>query len=189
MKLSDTQLVILNAACQRDDRFVLPLPGRLKGGAAAKVIGSLVAKGLVEEVDAKRSDPIWRKTGDGHGVTLVITDAALAALGIAPDADPSAVDGGALVGGPPADQGRVAAKVKTKGKAGKERAPRNDSKQAQLISMLRRTKGATIDEIVEALDWQPHTVRGAIAGALKKKLGLNVTSEKSDRRGRVYKIA
>ncbi|MGA8295387.1 MAG: DUF3489 domain-containing protein [Rhodoplanes sp.] len=40
--------------------------------------------------------------------------------------------------------------------------------------MLRRAKGVTIDEIAEALEWQPHTVRGAIAGALKKKLGLDV---------------
>ena len=41
--------------------------------------------------------------------------------------------------------------------------------------MLRNAKGATIDEVAEALSWQPHTVRGAIAGALKKKLGLDVT--------------
>ena len=54
--------------------------------------------------------------------------------------------------------------------------------------MLRRAKGATIDEIVEALAWQPHTVRGAIAGALKKKLGLQVTSEKDEKRGRIYRI-
>ena len=46
--------------------------------------------------------------------------------------------------------------------------------------MLRRAKGATIDEIAEALSWQPHTVRGAIAGALKKKLVLQVTSEKDE---------
>lgn len=196
MKLSDTQLVILNAACQRDDRLVLPLPERLKGGAAAKVIDSLIAKGLVEEVDAKRGDPIWRKTGDGHGVTLIITDAALAALGIVQDASPAeaghcavAVDGSAPVGGSPADHGRAAAKAEARGKSRKQRAQRKDSKQAQLISMLRRAKGATIDEIAEALDWQSHTVRGAMAGALKKKLGLNVTSEKSDRRGRIYRIA
>ena len=67
-------------------------------------------------------------------------------------------------------------------------APREGSKQAQLIAMLRRAKGATIDEIAEALSWQPHTVRGAIAGALKKKLGLDVTSEKDDKRGRIYRI-
>jgi hypothetical protein len=67
------------------------------------------------------------------------------------------------------------------------KVPRKDSKQAQLIAMLHRAKGATIDEVVEALEWQPHTVRGAIAGALKKKLGLNVTSEKDEKRGRVYR--
>ena len=61
-------------------------------------------------------------------------------------------------------------------------------KQAQLIAMLRRAKGAAIDEIAEALEWQPHTVRGAIAGALKKKLGLVIESEKIEGRGRVYKI-
>ena len=55
--------------------------------------------------------------------------------------------------------------------------------------MLRRAKGATVDEIAAALEWQSHIVRGAIAGALKKKkLGLEVTSEKDDKRGRVYRI-
>jgi Protein of unknown function (DUF3489) len=54
---------------------------------------------------------------------------------------------------------------------------RKDSKQARLIAMLGRVKGASIDEVVEALKWQPHTVRGAIAGALKKKLGLNACFE------------
>lgn len=168
-KLSDTQLVILSTACQRDDRMALPLPDRLKGGAAKKVIESLVAKGLIEEVDAKRGDTVWRETGDGHGVTLVVTDAAFAALGIE------------AAGAP--------AKTDRKKPARKERAPRNDSKQARLIAMLKRPEGASIEEIVAAFDWQAHTVRGAIAGALKKKLGLDVTSEKIDGRGRVYRIA
>ena len=55
--------------------------------------------------------------------------------------------------------------------------------------MLRRAEGATIAEVVEATDWQPHTVRGAFAGALKKRLGLSVVSEKVEGRGRVYRIA
>jgi hypothetical protein len=55
---------------------------------------------------------------------------------------------------------------------------RSDSKQAKLIEMLKRPDGATIDEIVKKFEWQPHTVRGAIAGALKKKLGLDIQSEK-----------
>jgi hypothetical protein len=70
-----------------------------------------------------------------------------------------------------------------------ERRTRANTKQAKLIAMLQRAKGATIEEIAEALDWQQHTVRGAIAGALKKKLGLEVTSDKDEKRGRVYRLA
>jgi hypothetical protein len=73
--------------------------------------------------------------------------------------------------------------------AAKPAKPRAESKQAQLITMLKQPDGATIVEITKALDWLPHTVRGAIAGALKKKLGLKVESEKFDNRGRVYRIA
>ena len=76
----------------------------------------------------------------------------------------------------------------TKAKEPKAPRTRDGSKQAQLIAMLRRAKGATVDEIADALSWQPHTVRGAIAGALKKKLGLQVTSEKDEKRGRTYRI-
>lgn len=54
--------------------------------------------------------------------------------------------------------------------------------------MLRATDGATVEEIMAATGWQSHTVRGAMAGALKKKLGLEVTSEKVENRGRVYKL-
>ena len=61
------------------------------------------------------------------------------------------------------------------------------TKQDQVIALLRQPKGATIDDIVGATKWQRHTVRGMIAGALKKKLGLHVISEKAER-GRVYRI-
>jgi len=80
-------------------------------------------------------------------------------------------------------------KAKPKSAAKTERAPRTDSKQSKLIEMLKRPEGATIAEVIKALQWQAHTVRGAIAGALKKKLGLKVESEKVDaERGRVYRI-
>ena len=65
---------------------------------------------------------------------------------------------------------------------------RAGTKQDTLIGMLRASKGATIEKIAAELDWRSHTVRGAMAGALKKKLGLRVTSEKVDGRGRVYKL-
>ena len=55
--------------------------------------------------------------------------------------------------------------------------------------MLKRPAGATIEQIVKATDWQPHTVRGFFAGALKKRLGIEVTSENTDSGKRVYRIA
>ena len=176
-KLSDTQSVILSAAAQRTDRFALPLPKSLKGGAAHKVVSALVAKGLLKEVKANRklNDPVWRETDDGRLVTLVITDAGLAAIGIEPEEALEPV---------PAKTSAPAESA-----APKERKPREGTKQQQMIDLLRRPKGATLAEIAEATAWQQHTIRGAMAGALKKKLGLTITSEKDKVRGRVYKIA
>ena len=70
----------------------------------------------------------------------------------------------------------------------KGRKTREGTKQALLIEMLKRPAGATLDEIVTATGWQSHTARGAMAGALKKKLCLTITSEKDEGRGRVYRI-
>ena len=69
-----------------------------------------------------------------------------------------------------------------------ERKTRDGTKQAMMIELLKRPGGTTLAEIVEATGWQAHTVRGAMAGALKKKLGLTVTSEKDEVRGRVYRL-
>jgi len=90
--------------------------------------------------------------------------------------------------GAPRKRGR-AKKVAAEPAAPAARKTRDDTKQAQLIAMLRRKGGATIAQIVAATGWQPHTVRGAFAGALKKKLGLTVTSEKPEGGERVYRIA
>lgn len=86
-KLTDTQAIILSAASQRDGNVALPLPDSLRGGAAAKVVGAMLAKGFLEEVaaDTRNGEAVWRETGDGHGVTLVATDAGLAAIGIETD--------------------------------------------------------------------------------------------------------
>jgi DNA-binding MarR family transcriptional regulator len=65
---------------------------------------------------------------------------------------------------------------------------RDNSKQAQVIAMLKRAEGATITQICEATGWQSHTVRGTFAGAFKKKLGLEITSSKADGSERTYRI-
>jgi hypothetical protein len=66
---------------------------------------------------------------------------------------------------------------------------RNGTKQALMIELLRRPEGATVEQIAEATGWRNHTVRGAMAGALKKKLGLAITSEKTEGAARTYRIA
>jgi hypothetical protein len=70
-----------------------------------------------------------------------------------------------------------------------ERKIRKGTKQALVIQMLRRPEGATIAEIVDATAWVSHSVRGFLAGAIKKRLGLAIDSEKDEVRGRVYKVS
>ena len=195
-KLSDSQLVVLSTACQRPDGCVFPVTLKLKGNAVGNVLKSLLTKWFLEEVPGRADDTVWRYD-DGAPLTLQASRAAYDELGIEPETDPAtegrhaaAIDDGGLVGGTPAEQGIVAAKIETRARK-TDQAPRTrgDSKQAKLFEMLKRPEGASIEEIVAAFDWQAHTVRGAIAGALKKKLGLDVTSEKIEGRGRVYRIA
>ena len=187
-QLSDSQLIVLTAACQREDRCVFPVTAKLKGNAAGNVLKSLLKKDLIKEVRAKRDDTVWRHDGERGRMTLVATTAAFAALGIDPRDEAEDGEGDAAEMAPANVEAKPNAGPKSS-KTKEPKVPRKDSKQARLIAMLGRVKGASIDEVVEALKWQPHTVRGAIAGALKKKLGLDVTSEKDDKRGRVYRIA
>ncbi len=65
---------------------------------------------------------------------------------------------------------------------------RTQTKQQIMIDLLSRKGGATLAELAEATQWQPHTVRGALSGVLKKRLGLEMVSEKVEARGRVYKL-
>ncbi|WP_343222932.1 hypothetical protein [Paracoccus bogoriensis] len=85
--LTDTQTTILFLAAQRADRNVLPLPGYLRGGAAAKVASALLSQGLISETTTEsrmRADTainrIWRNDEDGRAILLHITDAGLAAI-------------------------------------------------------------------------------------------------------------
>ena len=83
-QLSDSQLVVLTAACQRSDRCIFPITARLKGNAAGNVLKSLLNKGLIKEIHAKRDDTVWRHDEERGRMTLVATKTAFAALGIEP---------------------------------------------------------------------------------------------------------
>jgi hypothetical protein len=164
------------------DPAALPLPEGLRGGAGAKVVGAMLAKGFLKEVvaDMRKGEPVWREPDDGHGVTLVATDAGLAAIGIEPLA------ASAVAGQRKAKPKPELVQTPDDTAATKPVAIRAGTKQAQIIAMLQRPEGATVAEMVEATGWLAHTVRGCISGALKKKLGLPITAEKVEGRGMVY---
>jgi Protein of unknown function (DUF3489) len=176
-KLSDTQAVILSAAAQREDGAVLPLPETLKirGGAVDRVLGSLRAKGLIEHRGSRRGD---------NPPPLRITRAGLAAIGIEPE-DAGDIGRGATEGARLADaanlegRARSGAPADTQPDAAATRTPRAGTKQALMIALLKRPEGATVEQIAAATGWQHHTIRGAISGALKKKLGLAVETTRN----------
>jgi hypothetical protein len=173
-KLTDTQSIILSAAAQRPENIALPLPNGLVGAAAKMAVTKMIEQGWLQEVDAnlRRNEPLWRETGDGHGTTLVATEAGLLAIGIEPVVAKTVV---------------AIREHAAKTPAPKPRAQRAGTKQAQIISMLQRPEGATIAEIVVATGWLAHSVRGLISGGLKKKLGLAIVTEKVEGRGMVYR--
>jgi hypothetical protein len=181
---SDTQSLILSRAATRPGNLALPLPEGLVGAAAKMVVSKMIARGWLEEAEAnlRRGEPMWRETGDGHGTTLIATEAGLEAIGIEPVVA-SAVSSARKARPkpqaeqPPDDTGTA-----------KPVAIRAGTKQAQIIAMLQRPEGATVAEMVEATGWLAHTFRGCISGALKKKLGLPITAEKVEGRGTVYRL-
>jgi hypothetical protein len=142
-KLTETQTIILTAGAQRPDNIALPLPKGLAGAAAKMAVNKMIDRGWLQEVDAnlRRGEPLWRETGDGHGTTLVVTDAGLLEIGIEP------VVAEAKVAVHINDAEAPALKVPT---------PRDGTKQAMLITLLRTPDGATMDEIVAATGWLPH---------------------------------
>ena len=166
IQLTDTQSIILSTACGRDNGMVFPITATLKGGAVGNVCKSLLKHALLEEVAATDLNTVWRHDEERGSITLRATPLAYSTLWITDDPAPAS------------STQIVAEPLRS----------RIGTKQDTLIAMLRAPEGATIEEIAAATGWLSHTVRGLMSGALKKKLGLTITSEMVDGRGRVYKL-
>lgn len=185
-KLNDTQLVLLSNAAKRDDGG-LTRSAKLKPDAIEQAVAGLLSRKLIKVVPKTGALPLWKKGAEGEPVSLLITEKGLEAIGIGagdPGQPPPVVvaKGKASkakeLGGPA--KKTLSAKAKPGG-------PRPTSKIAKVVEMLRKPGGASIKAIMAATDWQAHSVRGAIAGAIKKKMGLKVMAEtRGDER--IYRI-
>ena len=192
-KLTDTQLMMLSKASQREDRAV-ECPSNLKGGAL-KAVTKLLDRGLVNEVTAKRGMPSWRQDDDGGSFALVITRAGLKAIGADPGQaesdEPRPNDGETEApsarpkGRGTRESGRVAPSAPPA--AGTKSAEfRAGSKQALILSMLHRKTGANLADLVSATGWLPHTTRAALTGLRKR--GYVLERSRAEGKPSVYRV-
>jgi hypothetical protein len=179
VKLTDAQLVMMSAAAQRKDRC-LSAPARIKGAALSKVSAKLVKLGLACEIEAEPGAPIWRRDNAGQGCALKLTAAGLKAIAV-DEGSQDAIELDEVAqpqnGGSP-EEGGLPVRV-----AG----PRNGSKLAQVIELLRCADGATIVDLTQATGWLPHTTRAALTGLRKR--GYAVIRERIGAGHSMYRIS
>jgi Protein of unknown function (DUF3489) len=184
IKLSDTQLAMMQAASHRDDRCVALSP-RLKGGAAQKVAAKLITAGLAREIKARDDMPTWRRDADqafalkltAAGIRLVASDGDCAADGKDERADSSEAK---------IEQPRAAGRG-IEARPPRDSAPRDGSKLAEVVAMLQRDEGVTIGDLMSATGWLPHTARAAMTGLRKR--GYSVIRERVEAGGSAYRIS
>ena len=171
--ITERQLDLITRAHCDAGGLIEPLL-ELKGGAKLKMIASLAQRGLIEQMDGQ-----WRITRAAIAIIKgeaqpedVLPPMSATAVAAPPLADDPELDAAVAAAEASWQQDQPASTLESP-----KRGPGN-SKQALVIEMLKRPEGATIAQICEATGWQAHTVRGTFAGALKKKLGLTIVSEK-----------
>jgi hypothetical protein len=163
IELNPTQHAVLTYAVEHNQGKIIWFPDHIKGGARQKVLQGLFNRALITPL------------GDDWFVAAEAYDA----LGLPRPAPITLAKLDAVIANAEAAQQAEAPKPRT----------RDNSKQATVISMLKRAEGATIAQICAATNWQAHTVRGTLAGAFKKKLCLTITSTKDAGSERVYRIS
>lgn len=182
--LTDTQLVILSAAAQRED-LRIELPDRLHGGAATAVLTRLLAKSLIERLaDADVTD--GREPADEEA-GYRISRSGLAALGIDGDAKEDEEQRSVAVGAETFLSDPSEPEVRaTAAQSLASTSPRAGTKLSDVIALLEREGGASIDELTAATGWLAHTTRAALTGLRKR--GLLVERAKRDGGTTIYRI-
>ena len=166
LRLTDAQLILLSRAAKRDDHLV-EVDADTKAGALKKVAASLLKRGFLKEAKAKRGQPVCWTDGDAR-IGLRITDVGLRAIGIEPEAGITSAN---------AKHGDAAA-AETKARAQAVGSPRPGSKQALLVELMSRSGGATLDELIGATGWLPHTTRAALTGLRRRGFAIERTARK-----------
>jgi len=179
IKPTDAQLLMLGAAAQREDR-ILAMPPKLKGVVAQKVAATLIAAGLVKEVKAKTGAPSWRRdAGTGQSFALKLT-----AAGLKASAADSCVPANKAVEPETPNDGAGGAN-----RAPAAQAPRDGTKISHVVGLLQRDDGATLDEVIAATGWLPHTSRAALTGLRKRGYAIEKHRNAEGRRGYVIATA
>jgi hypothetical protein len=205
--LNPTQHAVLAHAIHHANGLVNWFPDNVKGGARQKVLQGLFNRALITPLgtDLYVAAEGYDALGCARPAACIIApdpefDATVAQAEAtwAPDentndaennepapADPVEAEIDATLGQP--IQATEPSSQPAEQPLAKAIRSREHSKQATIIGMLQRAEGATIAQICEATGWQPHTVRGTFAGAFKKKLGLTITSDKTQGGVRTYR--
>lgn len=202
-RLSDLQLILLTTACQREDGSLLPPPDSLsaQGARIKKAVAALLKRQLAEEVDVSVGDRAWRIDGERQ-IGVMITPAGRTII----ESQEEKSDKDAQVVHEPTDRNASAAIVSGAiSSVGEPKsfaagllaanapsaAPtaRVGTKQALLVDMLAREKGASIDELTAATGWLPHTTRAALTGLRKKGHAVDRDRDSGVTRYRILKAA
>jgi Protein of unknown function (DUF3489) len=162
-KLTEAQLIVLSGATQRKDRAAT-VPEGMKDSAAHKLGTTLIEKGLAREVRVKSGMPAWRRSEEGGPLALIITKFGRSTVKL----DVGDATNGAIAASV-ASSSKQAASAASVSKPG---VPHRGSKLGEVIALLSRNKGASIEELISATGWLPHTTRAALTGLRKRGYGV-----------------
>ncbi len=200
-KLSDGQRAALLNAARRDDG-VANLAEILKGAAAARVGTALIARKLMREVKTKAGMPVWRRDGEGRAFSLVISTAGRKAVGAINQAtealgranSKSDLSGSATSENAVVDSGKGSSRRKTSAPRASQQIQassptpnqRAGTKKALLVELLTNRDGTSIDALVCATGWLPHTTRAALTGL--RHAGHCIERTKLENGGSLYRL-